>query len=57
VAINAGAEPAALVVDVPERVLEPIDVPGLGGGHATRAEDGRVRLDLPPRSGTLVRVG
>jgi len=57
VAINAGEEPAALDVEVPERLLEPIDIPDLGGGQTTRMEDGRVRLALPPRSGTLVRVG
>jgi neopullulanase len=57
VAINAGEEPAALVVDLDERQIEPVYLPELGGGQVTRTEDGRVRLDLPPRSGTLVRVG
>ena len=57
VAINAGDAPAHLVVDVDGGTLEPIAITGLEPANLTRTDDGRTRLELPPRSGTVVRIG
>ena len=36
--------------------LEPVDLPGFGGIAGTSIEDGGAALDLPPRSGSVLRI-
>jgi cyclomaltodextrinase len=67
VAVNAGTETVDLEIgleidldtadgDASGRSLEPIDLPGLGGGGGVAIDDGRAMLALPPCSGSVLRV-
>ena len=62
VAVNAGDEPVGLAVrfeDEPEGAggqLAPLDLPGFGGVAAAAISDGAAVIDLPARSGALLRV-
>jgi neopullulanase len=63
VAINAGDAPAALEMRLPEAAGRRLRVLAVGGrsdaqvGDLVVAEDGATRLDLPGRSGVVLRAG
>jgi len=61
VAVNPGDDPARLDIRLDGLVdgagrLEPVDLVGLGGVTAGPVENGRATLELPARSGSVLRI-
>ena len=57
VAVNAGDEPARAEVWLGDGArLEPVEVPGFIGVSGGAIVDGRIELDLPGRSGGILRI-
>ena len=61
VAVNPGGEGVRLDLRFERPVdgggrLEPVDLPGFGGIAGAPIEDGRATLDLPARSGSVLRI-
>ncbi|HSW42014.1 MAG TPA: DUF3459 domain-containing protein, partial [Patescibacteria group bacterium] len=59
VAVNAGAEPARLAVDLPAvagRSLAEVPLPGGNPGSAVALSNGRAWIEIPARAGRVLRV-
>jgi len=56
VAVNAAAEPAAMVLPVPPGGAAPAVTDLLNGGERFPADGGRLRLEVPPRWARVLRI-
>ena len=59
VCLNAGEEPARLVIDLPElagRSLAEVPLPGAGGRAPVPVADGRAEVEIPGRSGIVLKA-